>query len=66
MNFCVGKAFSGRIRVGTWSECCRKLERVSSFVTEERRPEAIGEGGGARKSRGFVGEIAMGKVVGCF
>lgn len=36
---------------------------MSSFLTEDRRPEAIGDGGGARKLRTFSGkdsgEVAM-------
>lgn len=53
MGFCRGKTLSGKVRLGTWRECWRKLDRTSSFVTDERRPEATGEGGGARKSMGL-------------
>lgn len=52
MDFCLGKTLFGKVRFGTWREFWRKLDRTSSFATDERRPEATGDGGGARKSTG--------------
>lgn len=62
MCFWRGKTLSGKVRFGTWRECWRKLDRTSSFVTEERRPEATGEGGGARKSTGARSVDGSGEI----
>ncbi|CAL5327819.1 unnamed protein product [Camellia sinensis] len=53
IDFWRGKNRSGKMRSGTRRECSRKSVRMSSFLKDDRRPEAIGEGGGARKSTGF-------------
>lgn len=55
MLFCRGKIRSGKTRSGTRSECSRKSVRTPSFATKDLRPEAIGDGGGARKSTVFSG-----------
>lgn len=46
----MGKILSGNTRSGTRSEASKNSVKTSSLVTVELRPEATGEGGGARKS----------------
>lgn len=53
-NLCLGKMVSGKTRSGTRSECSRNSVRTSSFVTEERRLVPMGDGGGARNSKGVA------------
>lgn len=43
------KALSGKARSGTRSGWWRNSVKMSSLVTVDRRPEVMGEGGGARK-----------------
>lgn len=51
----MGKILSGKIRSGTRREFSKNSVRTSSFLKEDRRPEAIGDGGGARKSTAVSG-----------
>uniref|UniRef100_A0A9I9EA83 Uncharacterized protein n=1 Tax=Cucumis melo TaxID=3656 RepID=A0A9I9EA83_CUCME len=45
---------SGKTRSGTRRECSRNSVRTSSFVTEDRRLVPMGDGGGARNSKGVA------------
>jgi len=50
-NLCLGKTLSGNTRFGTRPHLSKNSERTSSLaVKEDRRLDATGEGGGARKS----------------